>query len=87
MPFLSFYMPRKPHYFILCIMHCFLYLHVSSVQLASSLVSTGFLLGLQFDPEDGGDMFLRNVGLSSNYNYNPQGHIFHTTAGRTSSST
>jgi hypothetical protein len=24
--------------------------------------STGFLLGLFFDPEDGGDMFLRNVG-------------------------
>jgi hypothetical protein len=22
----------------------------------------GFLLGLFFDPEDGGDMFLRNVG-------------------------
>jgi hypothetical protein len=23
---------------------------------------TGFLLGIFFDPEDGGDMFLRNVG-------------------------
>jgi hypothetical protein len=23
---------------------------------------SGFLLGLFFDPEDGGDMFLRNVG-------------------------
>jgi hypothetical protein len=29
--------------------------------------SAGFLLGLLFDPEDGGDMFPRNVGLSSKY--------------------
>jgi hypothetical protein len=30
--------------------------------------AAGFLLGLFFDPEDGGDMFLRNVGrLSKNY--------------------
>jgi hypothetical protein len=29
----------------------------------------GILLGLFFDPEDGGDMFLRNVGLlSADYN-------------------
>jgi hypothetical protein len=28
---------------------------------------TGFLLGLLFDPKDGGDTFLRNVGLSPNY--------------------
>jgi hypothetical protein len=28
----------------------------------------GYLLGLFFDPEDGGDMFLRNVGrLSTEY--------------------
>jgi hypothetical protein len=28
----------------------------------------GFLIGLHFDPEDGGDMFLRNVGwLSTDY--------------------
>jgi hypothetical protein len=26
-----------------------------------------FLLDLLFDPEDGGDMFLQNVGLSLNY--------------------
>jgi hypothetical protein len=29
---------------------------------ASYLFHTGFLLGLFFDPEVGGDMFLRNVG-------------------------
>jgi hypothetical protein len=29
--------------------------------------SAGFLLGLLFNAEDGGDMFLRNVGLSPNY--------------------
>jgi hypothetical protein len=29
--------------------------------------STDFLLGLLSDPEDGSDMFLRNVGLSPNY--------------------
>jgi hypothetical protein len=26
------------------------------------LLHAGFFLGLFFDPEDGGDMFLRNVG-------------------------
>jgi hypothetical protein len=26
----------------------------------------GFLLGLFFNPEDGGDMFFRNVGLTFN---------------------
>jgi hypothetical protein len=26
------------------------------------LLQAGFLLGLFFDPEDGGDMFFRNVG-------------------------
>jgi hypothetical protein len=30
--------------------------------LLASCFHTGFLLGLFFDPEDGGDMFLRNVG-------------------------
>jgi hypothetical protein len=33
-----------------------------------SPASVGFLHGLLFHPEDRGDMFLRNVGLSPNYN-------------------
>jgi hypothetical protein len=28
----------------------------------SKQLNTGFLFGLFFDPEDGGEMFLRNVG-------------------------
>jgi hypothetical protein len=32
------------------------------------LLHTGFLRGLFFDPEDGGDMYLRNVGgISTGY--------------------
>jgi hypothetical protein len=27
------------------------------------MLHAGFLLGVFFDPEDGGDMFLRNFGL------------------------
>jgi hypothetical protein len=33
-----------------------------SLRSASYLLHAGFLLGLFFYPEDGGDMFLRNVG-------------------------
>jgi hypothetical protein len=29
--------------------------------------STGFFLGLPFDPEDSGDMYLRNDGISPDY--------------------
>jgi hypothetical protein len=40
-------------------------------KLASSvcyLLHAGFMLGVLFDPEDGGDIFLRNVGrLSTDY--------------------
>jgi hypothetical protein len=30
--------------------------------LLANFFHAGFLLGLFFDPEDGGDMFLRNIG-------------------------
>jgi hypothetical protein len=35
---------------------------VSLEILLATCFHAGFLLGLYFDPEDGGDMFLRNVG-------------------------
>jgi hypothetical protein len=38
-------------------------LHLRGLQaLLATCFHTGFLLGLFFDPEDGGDMFFRNVG-------------------------
>jgi hypothetical protein len=37
-------------------------LHLQSRALLATFFHAGFLLGLFFDPEDGGDMFLRNVG-------------------------
>jgi hypothetical protein len=38
--------------------------HKTSLKYSFScwLLHAGFLLGLLFNPEDGGDMFLRNVG-------------------------
>jgi hypothetical protein len=38
--------------------------HVLSVSLSVPGIcfQAGFLLGLFFDPEDGGDMFLQNIG-------------------------
>jgi hypothetical protein len=43
-----------------------LHLHGRSISRARNYVATcfhaGFLIGLFFDREDGGDMFLRNVG-------------------------
>jgi hypothetical protein len=37
--------------------------HIASISaLLATCFHTGFLLGLFFDPEYGGDIFLRNVG-------------------------
>jgi hypothetical protein len=37
----------------------------------------GLLLGLLFDPENGGDIFLRNFGLSATQHYNPEDRALH----------
>jgi hypothetical protein len=43
------------------------YQHEIRWEAGLSPASAGYLLGLLFDPEDVGDIFLRNVGLSPNY--------------------
>jgi hypothetical protein len=40
-------------------------LHLHCRRISRSCFHAGFLLDLCFDPEDGGDMFLRNVGWFS----------------------
>jgi hypothetical protein len=43
----------------------------------ASIFSAGFLLRLFFDPDNGGDMLLRNVGLSLNYKaLQPRSHSY-----------
>jgi hypothetical protein len=41
--------------------------HLTNEKLNNPPVSAGFLLDLFFDPENGGDMLLRNIGLSLSY--------------------
>jgi hypothetical protein len=40
----------------------FYLLGYNAMQISSTCLHAGFLLGLFFDPIDGGDIFLRNVG-------------------------
>jgi hypothetical protein len=49
-------------------------------RLQAELLS-GLLLGLLFDPEDGDNMLLRNVGPFPNYNF--EDHIYTVTAVKT----
>jgi hypothetical protein len=41
--------------------------HEGRLKLSLSLASADFLLGLRFDPEDRGDILLRNVEVPPNY--------------------
>jgi hypothetical protein len=44
--------------------------------------TSGFLLALLFEPEDGADMFLRNTTLSQNYTMiQPKDRIVHNNRG------
>jgi hypothetical protein len=42
------------------------YQHSLFLELIMPSASAGFLLGLAFNPEDGDDLFLQNIGLSPN---------------------
>jgi hypothetical protein len=45
---------------------------------ACHLLLVGILLGVLFNPEDGGDMFLQNTGiLQTTYHYNPEDCTLH----------
>jgi hypothetical protein len=48
----------------------------SSAYFSLGPISAGFSFGLLFDPEDGGDMDLRNIGLSLKYTVlQPERHL------------
>jgi hypothetical protein len=54
--------------FVLPVMSAgFRYVILCGSEISWPPIYTGFLCGLLFDLEDGGEMFLRNVGLSPNY--------------------